>query len=347
MGPPQSVDDEKYLQVVAWNSGGGKPKRELHNTRQLDEVIDALNLLDISTLSFTGPGDLLESIVRYTTPFMDVNQRLRIEGQHDLFVHRDVSIHALAENGRAIRDFDRSLDGTLYHVRARIERDERHIARIRLSFVDRVWFPLFIDAHPDVALRAEHLTVRPAVLARLREVLEGAIAQCETSPEAAAAVRRVFYTRFVNQMDAFLRADGNAPLLAHYGRLVANFTNEHGYAMKHWPQARVEIVTAATQGLTRLGGEMNITTTLRFVARVMLEARALDDSAIAIAIARSANLTLRAVQVFLSAFLLQQPEIMEIVLDPGHVPPIQRFSKVLALIQPRSHPIPLSPDAPL
>jgi hypothetical protein len=333
---PASSDEERYIMVNAWNGGGSKPKVDLEDTKRFEEIVDAFNLIDFSTVHFTTPGELVERILRFTSHFLEVNQRLRIEAQPDLLLQHAVAVDSVRHNRRAIQQFGYFLSSQLYHVRARAEADARELAHLQNLYIQRVIMPTLFELYPfDFAFRSDDFPLKGPVVTRVVSATTARLEALKFTPDAIQVVRLVYYAELLDHDAA--RFDDESLRLG--GRLLAKFAGANsGFLARAGIEKTTRIGEWALK-FQQVGGGMAIATSLSTIAALMRPLWRLEDLAVAMAIAMSGNAGLFEIERVLTKTLFVHSELKKQILSKDDLPLLTQFLSLFKMIREQAEQI--------
>jgi hypothetical protein len=337
LGAPQSDNDNRYLPLVAWNSSPGKGKLDLEDTRQLEEVLDALDSIEISGLEFDTPDELIEKLTRYTDPFIDVHQRLRLETQPDLLFDQSTSLTAFNANSGKLHQYGISLESDLYEIRARLEKEREQLARMQMRYIQDTVLPALMEQDPELAFRPDDLDGSESKITRLTVTLKARLTEFTLTLDAAASVQRVFHGRYVDQMGECLRKS-TAGSARQYARVFSEHVKLNGNFLRRGPRASYDAFKAAALPFHEIDCDANLQTVLTLIVRAMRPLQRMNDRSLALTMAMSTNSSLIALRLFLVHTLVKQDFLMQSLLGQEAVGLIERFCRVIAIIQPTAPP---------
>jgi hypothetical protein len=329
-GPPQIIEDDKYIPIATWNFVSTKTKVHLQDTRQFEEVLEALNLLDFSTVHFSTSEDFIDKLLGFASPFLHVTQRLRISFQPDLLLHHMDILNAFRSNRESVHSHGQILSSYLYHALARTADDRYQLNHIRSLYIAGIALPsLFERSPPDFGYRATDLPPDPRVIIRLRKSISAYLSSLGLSPSGFSAVSAAFYAEFVDRIGAaVLELDCSA--LEHLsGRFAAFCTANRDFAAGAG-EAQLTLISDAALLLQRIGGGGSVCGSLRVIAAVLGRLKRSPDLGVALAIAMSGNIDLVAIGRFLEDILFPYAELICCVLPEDDLVLFPRFIRLVS-----------------
>jgi hypothetical protein len=326
VAPPQSLDDDKFCALLAWNSCPEKAQPELTDIRAVEDLIELFNVVPVPQLSFATPAELVSQLVRHSGPFLEASQCLAIEAHPELLEQRHNWLVAFRENRNVLDAFGSTLETHLYRVLAKVSQNRAQIARLREIHIEQMVLPALFERHSELAYKRVDLRGKRSSLARIRDALNSRLAQLQFTPDAIAATQRMYYEEFVGHIHAAFRVGGNS-------RIFASYAHERGAFVATLPPENQREIDSATSLFRDITSEAGIRVALTLIVRAMLEIPRLNDQCIAHAIAVSGNQATVEINLLLTGFLLVETDILSMIVGAAKIPVIHRFSRIVAAIQ--------------
>jgi hypothetical protein len=334
IGAPSTGDDEKYIVLVAWGSSDtGPSKLDLREIRHFDDLVDGLNMVNMSQLEFRTPSELVNQLLRFSSQFLDVGQRLRLGAEPDLLLKVHEALDGVHENRQRIQDYGDSLCQELYWVRWQRERNEKQVTAVSKLYAERVVLPSLFEQLPDgFRFGASDLIGRTPVLVAVRANAEAALRGLGLAGDAFRIVRRAFIMEFVNRLNSAQQAQQPANW-EPASKLFATFLQQKKVVARNLAPEKCFILKTTSRLFKNIKRQARMGVNLAMLTQAMALLQACDDVIVCLAIAFSQNLDLFGLRLFAKGFLMFQNDVTACILTDDDQTLLRRFAKALELIQ--------------
>jgi hypothetical protein len=334
LGAPLIEDDEKFLVLVAWESSDAITSTlDLREVRHFDELVDGLNMIDMSHLEFGTPTELVDQLLQFSGQFLDVNQQLTLAADPSLLLKVNYALKAVRENGRLIQNYADSLYQELYMVRWQGKRIQRQVNAISKLYAEKVVLPSLFEQLPDkFCFGPSDLLAKTPVFVTVMENMEVALSRFGLVGDGLEILRRAFTMAFVDQVNAAQSAQQPADW-EPVSKLFAAFLLEKRGIERACTPGKESIIKKASSLFKKIKkeGQMSVSLAMLFNAMTLLQMD--DDMIVALAIANSYNLDLFGVLLFAKGFLSFHDEVTTCIFSENEQMLLRRFAKALELIQ--------------
>lgn len=327
--PPQPVDDQ-FIQIDLTEKVSVLAQIDTHLTDPINNLIDVLNLIDLTKFEFTTSEELKTIILTYGDCFLDISQRCQILSRQDFLIGDSEMLSKVKDMRSKVSENSDKLYQGLIFVEREKKRKMSQNSNLATILAKRIVIPLLFQQHPiDFQFGSNDLLLVRSTFVRLLKAISDHISPLNIKSEYQFLIKRCFLFIYIDQIDIAIgfqnkvNSKQDSKPFIKYMQDSTNLNRLHALS-----EHIFELVNFAATLFQRIKTNQTISENIILMIRAMRILKPFDDNYIKIAISLAMNPEVYGFSVFSKVYLIKE-EVIKYIFNEEELDLLTRFQENL------------------
>lgn len=293
-------------------------------TKNFDDIIDGLAMLDKKQLKYNSATELTEVALMYCGKFLNLSQRFRIQSTGQFFTKEnlDSAYSTVQSNVSGLKDLSDNCFSSIYFLSTEKKKTDEQIIRLSKILVLRRFLPILQNMYYEsfnFAVR-DVFEVR-AIIPRIFSAIDKHIAPMKLSQRITKLISMTLFGSYFNSVDKILGFQEKA--VKNVDAAMTKYIMDNSNI--ELSDTHRSLVDRAIRLFTQISLSMEITEIIELVLGATTLLKNLPNNVVSYAVAKSLNTAVIGFHNFFRSYMLDNKRVMEVMFDSEEQKLMQKF----------------------